>query len=283
MTIRAALITPLLCAAVLVLAGCGGISGDQPPEEAPANDQQPAASELVGLWRVEADGLDVDTWVQLGSPFSPSDVTVWSQDCTQSGMWRARSGTLLTQLGSWSGACDGPEQPWLVNATRYAASGDGMVLIDAAGEETAQLTINGEPPSNPTIADEFREQPELTEEQRVEWDSTPAPLPEGVEPAAMDDLLGRWVPTQHYSTDPYLELAEGGTWTGSDGCNEVGGRWALTEDGSLLTVSGAQTLIGCEGHDLSSAMAQAAWLVVDGERLAFYGSEGELLDEATRT
>ncbi|WP_159621648.1 META domain-containing protein [Ruania rhizosphaerae] len=280
MSRRLTTITTLLCTA-MALSGCGGaISGDQPSATAP--DGEPAASELVGLWRVEADDLEADTWVQVGSSFSPMSLTVWSQDCTQTGMWRARAGTLLTQVDSWSGTCDGPETPWLENATRFTTSGQDVILTDGAGQETARLTVDGTPPPNPDVPDELREQPELTEEQRAETDATPEPLPDGAEPATGEDVLGRWVPTEEYSTEPYLELSEDGAWSGSDGCNHVGGRWAMVTDGSLLTVSGAQTLIGCEGHDFGAPMAQAAWLVVEGERLTFYGDEGQVLDEATR-
>lgn len=269
-------------------AACAGApvggGGNQPAaHESTAREEIPP-SELVGLWRVDADGESADTWLQIASPFSPNELTIWRECGVISGWWQPGAGAMLTSIESWSMACgdDAAQVDWLLTVHGFAADGEARVLLDETGELLATLTIDGEPPADPTIADDYRVQPELSPEQAAELDARPAPMPDGLEPAAAVDVLGRWVPLESYETDPFIELLEDGTWSGSDGCNGLGGRWLLDQENALLVTSGPQTLVGCEGENLGSVLVDAAWLVVDGDRLIFYDSDGVKTGAATR-
>lgn len=243
-------------------------------------------SELVGLWRVDAESEDDETWLQVGSPSSAHDVTLWRECGWMSGSWLAGAGSLLVSLHSGSEDCVGDatdlEVDWLLATRGSAADGEGRLLLDAAGDVLATLTIDGEPPSHPDISDDYRTQPDLTEEESAALDARPEPLPDGLEPASAEEVLGRWVPTENYDTEPFIELLEDATWTGSDGCNGLGGRWLLDAESALLATSGPQTLIGCEGENLGSVLVDAAWLVVDGDTLTFYGPDGTEVGQAVR-
>lgn len=281
----AARVAAALTVAALV-AGCGGAPGDGGDESSSTGDgshDRIPPSELVGLWRVDAAGESDDTWLQIASSSSSNDLTLWRDCGVISGSWIAGNGAMLTSLTSWSGACGTvvPEVDWLLDARAFAADGDARVLLDASGELVARLTIDGEPPPNPDVADRFREQPTLSAEQIAELDDLPTAPPQGVQPAAVEDLLGRWVPTTTYETEPFLELADG-IWTGSDGCNGLGGRWMLDEVGATLATSGPQTAMLCEGESLGSLLVESTWLVVVGDSLTFYDGDGAVLGEAVR-
>jgi len=271
-------------------AGNGGAEGEGSTGGSAADDgaaaggimpaELPAPSELVGLWRVSADGVPADTWVQIGSRFSRGEVTVWAECGLLHGTWLARAGALLTSIDGWSGDCESADAAaWLTSAVGYGPAGEGIALIDADGIEHAILAIDGEPAARSDIADEFRQQPHLDESQRAALDAVPTP-PADVAPASFDAVLGRWLPVGSFATEPFLELAADGTWTGSDGCNGLGGRWALAGDGSVLATSGPQTLMACDGANLGSALVGAAYLVVAGEELVFYGADGAVLAQA---
>lgn len=286
--VRTALLTGA-AALALALSSCAGAPAEQAPGAGDADDATdasepaPPPSELVGLWRVDAPDHTGDVWVQIGSPFSAQELTVWSDCGTLSGSWMASAGALIASLGVSTGSCDATEGlAWLDTATGYAATeDDGIALLDADGGQTAALTVDGEPPADPDIADEYRQQPELGADELAALDETPA-RPEGFAPAAADDLVGRWVPTTEYESDPFLELADDGTWTGSDGCNGQNGRWALTADGGVLATAGPQTMIACDGESLGSMLAESSWAAVDGDTLTLYGADGAVLVEAAR-
>lgn len=255
----------------------GGAAGGIMPAEVPA------PSELVGLWRVTGDGAPTeDTWVQIGSPFSPGEVTVWAGCGVLHGTWTARAGALLATVDGWSGSCDGADAAaWLEASVAYGPAGDGIALIDADGIEHVTLTVDGEPAARDDVDDAYRQQPALDDEQVAQLDAAPTP-PADLAPASYDAVLGRWVPATTYETEPFLELVDDGTYTGSDGCNGTAGRWALAGDGSVLATTGMQTLMACDGESLAASLAQAAWLVVDGDRLAFVADDGSVLTEAVR-
>lgn len=288
--LRTVLLTGAVALAMAV-SGCAGAPADQAPgaddageasDATDTSDAAPAPSALVGLWRVDAAGETDDVWVQIGSPFSAQEVTVWRDCGTLSGSWMAGAGALIASLESSTGSCDATEGvSWLEGATGYAATDGGMALLDADGAETATLTVDGEPPANPDVADEYRQQPELADDELAALDETPA-RPEGFVPAAAEDLVGRWVPTTEYESDPFLELADDGTWTGSDGCNGQNGRWALTADGGVLATAGPQTMIGCDGESLGSMLAESSWAAVDGDILTLHAADGSVVVEAVR-
>lgn len=279
---------PLLATAALVaLAACAGApAGDGDGTDSSAENAETEflpPSELVGLWRVTGEGVDGDAWLQVGSTAEPGSLTYLGECGAMHGSWKAHAGAWLADFWGSSGSCEGAgDAAWIDRAASYGSAENGMRLLDLSGEEVAMLVIDGEPPANPELSDEYRQQPELSDEQLAELDAEPAPLPEGVQPATPEDLLGRWLPLEQYATDPFLEVADDGSWSGSDGCNGQQGRWALGAEGALLATAGVQTLVACEGHSLGGSLASAARLALDGDRLTFYDVTGEVIDEALR-
>ncbi|WP_382305207.1 META domain-containing protein [Herbiconiux sp. UC225_62] len=96
------------------------------------------------------------------------------------------------------------------------------------------------------------------------------------DPATGADLVGTWVTGESYDSPdvPFLDFAEDGTWTGSDGCNGVQGEWAVAADGSLTVSAGPSTLIACDGAALPSMLSGAALALVDGESLLLTDADG---------
>ncbi|MFB2597941.1 META domain-containing protein [Herbiconiux sp. P17] len=96
------------------------------------------------------------------------------------------------------------------------------------------------------------------------------------DPATEADLVGAWVTGESYGGPdvPFLDFADDGTWTGSDGCNGAQGEWAVAADGSLTVSAGPSTLIACDGVSLPGMLANAALAYVDGGSLVLADAEG---------
>jgi hypothetical protein len=86
-------------------------------------------------------------------------------------------------------------------------------------------------------------------------------------------LLGRWrpdpTPTAVRPRQPYVEFRDGAKWIGSDGCNGVGGPWAVGPAGAFVAPAGAHTLVGCHNVPVD------AWL--DNARRAGFDKKGLVL------
>jgi heat shock protein HslJ len=98
-------------------------------------------------------------------------------------------------------------------------------------------------------------------------------------PATATDLVGAWVTGESYDSPnvPFLDFADDGTWTGSDGCNGVLGDWAVAADGSLTVSAGLSTLIACDGAALPSMLTDAARALVDGPSLLLTDTDGAIV------
>ncbi|RLP77483.1 META domain-containing protein [Mycetocola tolaasinivorans] len=96
------------------------------------------------------------------------------------------------------------------------------------------------------------------------------------------DLVGTWVPTTIYSTQPHLTLADDGTWTGSDGCNGTSGTWKVTPSGTLSVTAGPSTLIACEGEALPSLFAQSTRIRVEGSNVLLQDDKKKTLATVVR-
>lgn len=264
--------------AVLLLAGCatprGGAPGGPPDADLPPG---PSADpvELVNLWRVSgAAGEGPETWLRL----EVGGYQLW-RDCGGfvEGGWRATGRAFVASepfaaLGT-CGSGEWPTVPWLSAAIAYEAHDDGWRLLGADGEVLATLSIDGAPEPVPNAADFYAEPPEVTDDVRAAF-AEPAPLPDGMTPATWRDLVGRWTPTTWYATDPHVELAADGTWTGSDGCNGSGGAWRADEGGRLLVTAGVSTLVGCDGAPVGSWLASAARAGLEFDELVLLDAEG---------
>ncbi|SDZ08637.1 META domain-containing protein [Herbiconiux ginsengi] len=96
------------------------------------------------------------------------------------------------------------------------------------------------------------------------------------DPATATDLVGAWVTEESYDSPdvPFLDFADDGTWTGSDGCNGVEGEWAVAADGSLTVSAGMSTLIACDGAALPKMLTGAVLALIDGDSLLLTDSDG---------
>ena len=277
------LAVPLL--AVLLLAGCageapgaGGPNPDAPPMIGEPGDGESAALGLVNLWRVTgAEGEGEKTWLRLDA----QEFQLW-RDCGMiNGSWRATDTIFLGEAWGAMGDCATGGMPvieWLNKVVGFAATADGYVLLAQDGAVVASLSIDGAPEPIPTAAEFFTQPPEITEEVRAQFQAA-AKLPSGLTPASAETLLGKWVPVAYaVSTDPHVVFDADGTWTGSDGCNGGGGRWAVGESGEFLATSGPSTLIYCEGAPVPSWVAQAtsAGFNADDWLLLFDASGAEI-------
>ena len=260
-------------AAALFLVGCG-----ERPVPPVGEDAWADPVDLVGLWRVTEADEARDTWLRLDG----REMVLWRGSAALFGSWTADGRTIVTMVSGYSGAPGGDLDPaWLVGAHRYRVSEDGWQLEDVDGDVVASLAVDGAPDPVDTMADWYAEPPEVTEEVRAAL-APPAPLSVGTEQAAAADLVGRWVPAGLSSdTDPHVVLDADGTWRGSDGCNGVGGRWAVSE-GRLLAVEGATTLMGCPGAPVGAWMGSASYATFEGAELVLLGADGTELGRLVR-
>lgn len=264
----------LAAAAALLLVGACGERSVPPIDE----DTWADPVDLVGMWRVGDAGEADDTWLRLDA----GGVALWRGSSVLSGSWTADGRTVVATLDGSSGPSPGDLDPeWLVGTHRYRLNDEGWQLEDGDGDVVATLTVDGAPEPVDTMAEWYAEPPEVTDDVR-EALAPPGRPPEGARLARAEQLLGRWVPAgQTVETDPHVLFADDGTWTGSDGCNGQGGRWAVSE-GRLLALAGPMTLIGCLGAPVGGWLGGASYAMVDGAELVLVGADGDELGRLVR-
>ena len=273
----------ILAATLVLLSGCA--VEPQPAEPAPIETFTPAdntetgdaettdAVQLVDLWRVtEADGAGTETFLRLDA----TGLIAWTDCGTAQGSWRASGTAFVADIWGESGGADclrdaatrttAPSLGWLYAASRFRITADGAELLGSDGATVAVLRVDGAPPSNPNMTDDYLERPERTADDASRF-AVPAPLPGGMRPAAASELTARWEAEGSFAADtPFAEFRADGTWSGSDGCNGGGGRWSLGDGGVLLATSGASTLIGCDGIGVPGLVAATGRVgIVDGK------------------
>lgn len=256
-----------LVAVVLALAACAPVSKST---SSSADSADPTA--LVGLWRVAAEGEGAATWIKFDA-----SVTLWSDCGIALGDWRASGALFVTDMtGSLNPWCTEHFPAWLGDASSYRVfSNTHAQLLRADNTVSAELTVDGRPPTSEQYSDDLVAVPTLTPEVVARL-AAPQPLPDGV-PAART-VIGRWTPSDATAgRDPYVEFAADGSWTGSDGCNAAGGRFVLGDAGLLLATSGASTAMGCDNSDGPTWVAKAARAGLDGDALTLYDTEGKKL------
>jgi hypothetical protein len=272
--------------AALLLSGCA--QSAEPPLSVPPGDggstSDVDAVGLLDVWRVSgAEGEREDTWLK----FAANEFVLWHECAVVFGSFRASGSLLIANPDAAHGwpECTMPEGPpavpWLTSVTSFAENDGGYELLDAGGKTVATLAVDGEPPETPGLDSSIREAPEVTPEVEALF-ATPAPLPAGITPAA--GLAGRWLPVvpssgdgeeaEQPTSEPFVAFAEDGTWTGSDGCNGHGGRWAATPDGNLIATAGPSTLIFCEGAPVGAWLSTTALAGMAGEELVLLDNAG---------
>ncbi|MBO9554809.1 META domain-containing protein [Cellulomonas sp.] len=93
---------------------------------------------------------------------------------------------------------------------------------------------------------------------------TTSPTKASPQAASAGDAVGTWG-EPNTTGKPSLTLAEDGTATGNDGCNQLSGTWEAGDDGSVTFSPFAATQMFCEGVDTWLSMAASA--TVDGDQL----------------
>jgi hypothetical protein len=273
-----------LTVAGLLLSGCA--QAGNPPLSVPPGDGEASEVSAVGLldvWRVSgADGEGENTWLK----FSANEFVLWHECAVVFGSFRASGSLLIANPDAAHGwpECTMPEGPpvvpWLTSVAGFAETDGGFELLDADGTAVATLAIDGEPPETPGLDSSVRDAPEVTPEVEALL-APPAPLPAGLTP--VDELVGRWLPhvppadgnaAEQPTTEPFIEFAADGTWTGSDGCNGHGGRWAATPEGNLIATAGPSTLIFCEGAPVGTWLSTTALAGSADEELVLLDNAG---------
>lgn len=97
-------------------------------------------------------------------------------------------------------------------------------------------------------------------------------------------MLGRWTPvlpttSSKWTTPPHVVFLQDGTWTGSDGCNEEGGRWDLEPDGSFHAEGDPSRQLGCDNVQTAVWLRQAQIAEVNGDLLILKDAKQSQLDD----
>jgi heat shock protein HslJ len=94
------------------------------------------------------------------------------------------------------------------------------------------------------------------------------------------DAVGTWSDPSTES-EPYLSLADGGSLTGSDGCNRLTGSWSVDEGEQVLFEEVAMTRRFCEGVDDWLSGLSAA--TISGTTMTVLGQDGAEIGQLERT
>jgi hypothetical protein len=291
-TSRAARWVPLV--STLVLAGCGG-GGDaaRTSHDAPAVAADEVASRgqtaeptstdvlypsrLVGMWRVTGPGVEPGSVLRI----DPERLAVYAKCGGVYGNWGARtSGEFATHIVIADHGCDrravwAPN--WLAAAAGFGVEGDVRSLLSAGGRVLVTLRQDGRVKPRKNRIRSLTEPPVVTPAQLAKLDSLPESLPEGLTPSTRAHLVGRWVP-ERASEDSkgryFVRFDRDGTFSGSNGCNFVDGRWASASAGHFLAVVGASTDVGCDIIPVDSWLPKASYAALDGDVLVLVDRQG---------
>lgn len=269
-------------------------AGPPPTSTVPGPDKATpgAALRLVNRWVVHAPGV---TGEQLVLGDSIDGGLVLYTPCGQlDGNWLAdREGNFLARVFGGDQACyhtalnrgvDPNSVPWLDPARTFTLTDDGVELNDVAGKVLARLTPSHRlPPHSPNASDGFRVA-KLTPSLRATLDAAAPALPVGVAPVTASSILGWWKPLQaNVSPDAFLQFQPDRIAAGSDGCNSAGGQYAVTDAGSMLTISGPSTDVGCAIARVADEFSEIrrAGLDADGD-LVVVDQKGKVLGKLVR-
>ena len=94
------------------------------------------------------------------------------------------------------------------------------------------------------------------------------------------DAAGTWGdPTEEGS--PYLELEDDGSFSGSDGCNNLSGSWSVDEADQVEFEDVASTLKACE--DVDDWLSGLSVATVSGDTMTVLGQDGSEIGQLERS
>jgi hypothetical protein len=286
-------------AALLLAAAC---SSSTPKAAAPSPSNGPTSaapgpgdspSSLVGVWKVTgAAGEPAGSVLRIGG--SGVEPLILFRQCGELlGAWVAGpSGGFLGLLSGSSLAClkpaghGDPTPPWIAAARLFANRGSERELLAADGRVLARLLPGGVAHPGKDMLPSLAAPPTLSAADRRRLDSAPKPLPTASSPATAASLAGRWrpYPVKVYNTpaQPYLSFTTAGAWSGSDGCNKLGGTLRIGSAGELISISGPIAGVGCDGVSVDRWIPAYGRAAVSGNILTLYASDGRVLARLTR-
>jgi hypothetical protein len=281
MRVRAIVIAGAL-AIVTATAGCS--SSSDAGRQTASNGGQIDPLSLVGSWQVTAAGERPGTALILGD-----ELTLFRHCGALMGSWAADpSGAFVGESFGGSGSCFTGSHPdmdvaWLRAAVGYRIHGADRLLLDDSGKVVARLAPGAHPTAGPDMASSFASPPVLTPalEQRF---AAAAPVPHSLRPADPVNILGRWRPIGSNAGSPqaFVEFDENGNWSGSDGCNGAGGRYAISRAGEMIAINGNSTLIGCDNSPLPLWITKARRVGIEDRQLVLLDVRGHILGRLTR-
>ena len=239
---------------------------------------------LVGLWAVRDAGDDSESVLRLDvddhrglALFGRCAVLFGAWNADGQGLFVAATG-MGTRVEQRSG-CVGSHAPpkWLLTAVSHRPQGKGHVLLDDRGAAVARLAPTDPPEVPASVSGDFARRPVVTQEVRRAL-APSAPLPGGLTPATAESLRGRsWQPVDAPAQSrAHMRFKQDWTWSGSDGCNDLGGRWRSGADGALLATGGPTTLIGCENLSVQQHLTDATRAGFDGDALVLVDRRGNV-------
>jgi len=167
----------------------------------------------------------------------------------------------------------------------FTTTSVGLELTDAAGAVVATLLPGGHPTAGPDLSPAMALPPVATETLRARLRAV-TPLPAGLVAAGPGELVGRWGPATNPDSRGFIQFAADGSWVGSDGANDQGGRWSAAPDGEMVVLGGVQTLVLCGAPDscadVASWFTAATRAALDGTTLVLLDAAGTVTGRAIR-
>ncbi len=239
-------------AALLLVAACSSSSQKQgaPSPSSASTSAAPTGpggppSDLVGVWKVTGAAREpAGSVLRIGG--SGVEPLILFRQCGELlGAWVAGpSGGFLGLLSGFSMACltpighGDPTPPWIAGARSFAIRGSERDLLAADGRVLARLLPGGVAHPGKDMLAALAAPPTLSADDRHRLDSEAKPLPASTSPATAASLAGRWrpYPVKYYDApqQPYLSFTTRDAWSGSDGCNKLGGTLRVGSAGELI-------------------------------------------------
>lgn len=248
-------------------------------ETSPAAPEGPrSALALVGRWHVEGPGVANGTALVIGE-----ELALFLSCGVIDGGWEAdgRQGLFVASTYGGDSNCFSPNKSdpwpsWLKRSRGFDVDQEQRTLLDVDGHVVARLRPGARPTVGPNRISDSVAEPEVSPRLRARL-ADPAPLPQEATPVTPQQLQRRWASSTVSNPRVEVSFTADGGYSGSDGCNGVGGGYALGREGRLVTTGGASTSIGCDGAPVGYWVATAARAGLVGADLVLYDQDGKVL------